>query len=490
MTCRGNLVAMARPRAIKGAAGLALALLVSGCASVQALRVPSLAGGAPCVLPLEERDLFVGVALSGGGSRAALFGAASLEALARLRTPAGSSVLEEVQYVSAVSGGTLPAAYLSVHKPARGVPVLKPDGALTEEYGEFFARLRAGLNQDFESALIWRQILSWRWILNSAWAARSLAEVLSERFLGPGTLADLKEREARGDSPRLIFNTTLYNNGRRLAITTLPGEAFRYDFLKDLQASAEQRGRRVDLPPILRQRWESLQTTTPEAFNLNLCPGRLAGAAAASASFPPLVGPTTFQVQVGEEEQYWHVGDGGLYENSGLEALLFVFLKQWQEKRTRRALIVAFDSSFPFSVGGRLLTRRSEPFTLFTYDFSRIPSIMEERATAYAGLFFRSLQVEGVFPDEKMLRIVIVRHIDARWRDDLSDLPEACRNEDPPLTSPAAVTERIGEIATRFVVPSECDRELLVAAAAKVVAQRQGEILEGFASGAPGPAGR
>ncbi len=76
------------------------------------------------------------------------------------------------------------------------------------------------------------------------------------------------------------------------------------------------------------------------------------------------------------------------------------------------------------------------------------------------------------------MRIVILRHTDAQWRDDLSDLPEACRHEHPPLQSPADVVERLAEIPTRFHVASACDRQLLALAAAKVVAQHQHEIVE------------
>jgi len=43
--------------------------------------------------------------------------------------------------------------------------------------------------------------------------------------------------------------------------------------------------------------------------------------------------------------------------------------------------------------------------------------------------------------------------------DDLSDLPEACRNETPPLTRPEDVRERIAEIATKLAMESKCDRE-------------------------------
>jgi hypothetical protein len=63
--------------------------------------------------------------------------------------------------------------------------------------------------------------------------------------------------------------------------------------------------------------------------------------------------------------------------------------------------VLAFDSSYPFSVGERRLGFRALPFTVLTFDFSRIPSIMEERATTYQALFFRTLQLEGVFPDSR-----------------------------------------------------------------------------------------
>ena len=115
---------------------------------------------------------------------------------------------------------------------------------------------------------------------------------------------------------------------------------------------------------------------------------------------------------------YWHTGDGGLYENHGVESLLFVFLKKLQEKTTRRALILVFDSSFPFAVGERQLTRRAQPFSLWNYDYTRIPCIMEERASTYQPLFLRSLQLDGVFPDDQTIRVIQLHHTDAQWQDD------------------------------------------------------------------------
>jgi hypothetical protein len=454
---------------------LGATLLIGGCASAHYFPVPRADAIGPCQTGVPERDTLVGVALSGGGSRAALFGAAGLEALAGIRTADGSSLIDKIAHLSSVSGGSLAASYYALKKPGRDVAVLDGNGTLSEAYRAFFERYRADLGQDFESSLIWRQLLSFRWI-NSALAAKTLAEILRERLYGTARFEDLAAREKAGDSPGLIVNTTLYNNGRRLAMTALPPETFDYDFFAELERSLEERGRAVEATPHIRARWKLLRPMTPIEIHMDPCRASVAGIATASASFPPLIGPIT--MRIGDEDLYWHAGDGGLYENSGIESLVFLYLRQLQEKRAKRALIIAFDSSFPFSVGERQLRRRSLPFSLLTFDFSRIPSIMEERATTYQALFFRSLQLEGVFPDSHTIGFVSLRHTDAEWAADMSDLPPACGEERPPLRTPEAVKERIAEIPTRLVLSSPCDRELLVTAAGKLVAAHRSRILD------------
>ena len=69
-------------------------------ASALAMRVPKAGPQTACITPAPDREALVGVALSGGGSRAVLFGAAGLEALGRLQAPGGPSVLEQVAYLS------------------------------------------------------------------------------------------------------------------------------------------------------------------------------------------------------------------------------------------------------------------------------------------------------------------------------------------------------------------------------------------------------
>jgi hypothetical protein len=112
----------------------------------------------------------------------------------------------------------------------------------------------------------------------------------------------ISAREKAGDSPGLIINTTLYNNGRRLALTTLPPEAFTYDFFADLERSVQERERVLNVTPRVRERWSRLRPMTPIEIDIDPCPASLAGSVTASASFPPLVGPLT--LKIGDEETY------------------------------------------------------------------------------------------------------------------------------------------------------------------------------------------
>src|SRR5690349_8668755 len=56
-----------------------------------------------------DKPQFVGLAISGGGSRSANFGMAALAELDTL------GVLQHVDAVSAVSGGSIPSAYFALH---------------------------------------------------------------------------------------------------------------------------------------------------------------------------------------------------------------------------------------------------------------------------------------------------------------------------------------------------------------------------------------
>jgi predicted acylesterase/phospholipase RssA len=462
--------------AVRAVTLLAVATLAAGCVTSPVYRVAPVPDKAECVtsgVP-PAQDVLIGLAVSGGGSRAALFAAGGMEALSRVRTgPDQRSLLEKVSYISSVSGGSMASAYYVLKKPSHATRVLADNGDISEEYRRFFAGYKDAMAKDYEGPLIRRQIFRLRWF-NPAWTARSLAEILDEQYLGDTTFAGLAQREALRDSPHLLVNTTLYNDARRFVVSTIDREDLRFDFVRQVERSRGTQELDEDTERVLEARWETLQSRTPGDLKLDVCSIKVASAVAASMSFPPVIGPITFRV--GDEDPYWHAGDGGLSDNSGIETLFMVALKDLQEKKIRRALLISLDSSFPFDVGGKSLSFRSEGFSLFTYDYSRIPSIMEERSNAYRAFFRHVGQREGLLPDDRTLGIIVLRHTDAKWKDDLSDLPESCRKEDVNWKSPQEVGEHLSGIVTRLWLESTCDRDLIVTAAAKVVAQNEEKV--------------
>src|SRR5262249_18488592 len=85
------------------AALIAGALMMSGCLTVPKITLPEISHAPECLTPTSasNRDVLVGLSVSGGGSRAALFAAGGMEALGRIRVgPNNRSVLEEVSYIS------------------------------------------------------------------------------------------------------------------------------------------------------------------------------------------------------------------------------------------------------------------------------------------------------------------------------------------------------------------------------------------------------
>src|SRR4051812_29483956 len=113
-------------------------LLLAGCATPYVLERQE---GGVALAPRPDPQVLVGLSVSGGGSRAATFVAHVLEQLAQVEAAPGAqaSVLERVQYISSVSGGSVASAYYALNKPAAGVPMLG-GGGLSAPYADFFRR--------------------------------------------------------------------------------------------------------------------------------------------------------------------------------------------------------------------------------------------------------------------------------------------------------------------------------------------------------------
>jgi NTE family protein len=285
----------------------AISVFVGGCAHYPA--TPRLEqAGAPgyrfgdVVRPGQSDDLLVILAISGGGTRAAALGYGVLEELRRTEVTVNGvkrSLIDEVDVISAVSGGTFPAAYYAL----RG----------EKTFEEFEAKV---LSRKFETELARRIILNpgnWFRLPSRTFGKSDLfAEIYDETVFEEATFADLQ----RANGPLVIINGTDITSGARFSFTQDQFDAICGDLSKVTLARAIATS--TALPPLL----------TPISFENRggTCGRRVpawqtaAEAAAAAAETPgrALFRARALQSYEDPARPYVHVFDGGLSENLGL----------------------------------------------------------------------------------------------------------------------------------------------------------------------------
>jgi len=211
---------------------------------------------------------FVGLALSGGGSRSANFSAACMFQLQRL------GMLQHVDYISSVSGGSLTAAYYCLHGDNGWNP----------------GRVQKKLTHSFATDLIVGTLIPWNmpvlWFSDwdrSDLLSDSFASVLFSRKGRELTFKDL-----RADRPRLLINATDLQTGRRFIFCN---ETF-------------------------------------DELNSDLSKYPVADAVAASAAVPVLLHHVTLRDFSTRFKQYRHLVDGGVADNLGVQTLAETYTAQ------------------------------------------------------------------------------------------------------------------------------------------------------------------
>jgi predicted acylesterase/phospholipase RssA len=210
---------------------------------------------------------FVGLALSGGGSRSAVFSAACMFQLERL------GLLDKVDYISSVSGGSLTAAYYCLHG---------------EEWNP--GNVQHRLTHSFASDVILQIILPWNYLAlaltdwdRSDIIADSFKNHLFSRNGRALTFADL-----RTDRPRLLINATDLQSGRPFVFCN---ETF-------------------------------------DQLNSDLSKYPVAYAVAASAAVPVVMHHVTLRDFSTTFKAYRHLIDGGVTDNLGITTLVETYTSQ------------------------------------------------------------------------------------------------------------------------------------------------------------------
>ncbi|MBS0561690.1 MAG: patatin-like phospholipase family protein [Proteobacteria bacterium] len=180
---------------LRAALGGAILLLLAACQTSQVAMnapLPRDAAGSPIYRPgysllglmtKPRGGIFLAVAFSGGGKRSAAFAYGALKGLRDLTIiddGARKPLLDEVDYISAVSGGSFPAAYYGLYR----------DRVFTDFETDF---LKRDIN-----AFVWGVYLlpwNWEWIINPFFGTNDAMAAVYDRLMFHGaTYADLKAR--------------------------------------------------------------------------------------------------------------------------------------------------------------------------------------------------------------------------------------------------------------------------------------------------------
>lgn len=217
--------------------------------------------------------VFVGLAISGGGSRSANFSAAMMFELQRV------GLLQKVDYISSVSGGSLTAAYYCTRR---------------EDWNPEQAQRK--LSHKFADDVWWKIWMPWNALAlmfgdkdRTDLLASALQAELYERKDGKAmTYADLLP-----DRPRLLINATDLQSGERFVFSN---ETF-------------------------------------DELNSDLSRYPIAYAVAASSSVPVALHPVTLRDYSTIYPQYRHLIDGGITDNLGVRTLVDTYRHHmWRAK--------------------------------------------------------------------------------------------------------------------------------------------------------------
>lgn len=191
---------------------IAVAVALAGCARAPlntklqgpydphaGYRYENAAGGAA------SEELFVVLAFSGGGTRAAAFSFGLLEAIRDVRYAATTGprrLLDDVDVISSVSGGSFTAAYYALFRE--------------QAFSDFPASF---LHKDIQGALVRRALspLNWLRLASPRFSRIDLAaELYDEEVFRGRTFADLLAQRAK---PYILLNATDMTAGARFEFT-------------------------------------------------------------------------------------------------------------------------------------------------------------------------------------------------------------------------------------------------------------------------------
>ncbi len=243
---------------------------------------------------------FIGIAISGGGSRAAVFSAAVLFELERY------GILQQVDVISSVSGGSFTAAYyaLSCDDVRNCPPTMEGSDRFKWDPMEVFPKLEKNFISKWILNLFWIENIVRYWLTyydRSDVMVKTLANNLYDNSLLGGK--GFCFRDLNPQRPYLIINAT--NNTENNSGTRI--FSFTQKQFDELQSS-------IDRYPI-------------------------ADAVMASSAFPAVFQSVTLKDFSKKDDRYVHLFDGGTSDNLGITSLREI-LERNNDRNSKKLIII------------------------------------------------------------------------------------------------------------------------------------------------------
>jgi NTE family protein len=358
---------------------------------------------------------FVGLTISGGGSRAANFGGAVMVELDR------RGWLSQVDVISGVSGGTLPATYY---------PLRAKRGASFDE-----GSVKAAMGADFQGTWLWRWFLPHnilRYWLSDFTRSDIMVQVFNNQLYEEATFGDLPLR------PKLLLNATTRNDHTRFTFTD-----------------------------------ESFQR-----IHSTLAHYRVANAVNASSAFPGAFDDVTLEHYGMNEPRYLHLYDGGPMDNLGVQAMT----EYLQRAVAGRALndqdlfpdgcVIFVVDATPDTDNERLAEMQSSRTTLDYFVNTNALDSVDAMLTASRTTLLKNMGLEAIDRETKGFVRLSDRH---RCR---CEVRHVALRHLPYLEGQEELSQRALKIATKFRVSEGEQADLFHAAEALVKELDEQKLLE------------
>ncbi len=269
------------------------------------------------------------VSLSGGGTRAAAFAYGVLDEMRRSSLPDGRTLVDEIDAISSVSGGSFAAAYLALYGQKR-----------------FFEDFRAEvLERQIEVAYGLRILAPWNWpwLWSPRFGRGDLAAEYYESIFGPRTFADLMHRQ-----PFVSLNATDIGIGAQFSFTQEHFDRICADLSKVpiARAVAASSAFPVAFTPLTLE-------NRPKTDCGYVAPRWVERAEADFETAPEnwQLARTWRSYEDATKRPYIHLSDGGLSDNIGLRAFEQEFItNDWDivgalnSRRLQRIVVIAVDA--------------------------------------------------------------------------------------------------------------------------------------------------